>query len=156
MKRLYIAAPFFTPAQLDLVVAVEALVVQCGLNYYSPRMDGVLKDMTAEQKRQEAPAIFKMNMRQITMCDGMLCLLDYPDTGTTWESGFAYYHRRYNVGKHHYRVMALFTGTKPLNVMLQQCFDGVAPHMNALFTMLQRYDKEQYPLTYEHIPGDVY
>jgi nucleoside 2-deoxyribosyltransferase len=119
MKKLYIAAPFFTPDQLTLVESVEEAIRQhSALTFYSPRFDGVLKDMTPEQRVEAGPKLFKLNVKMIRECDALLALKDYSDTGTTWETGFAY-----GIGR---PMFGYTTGAaKPLNIMVAQCFDAV-------------------------------
>lgn len=138
-KQLYIAAPFFTPAQVETVKLVEKTITDCGCVFYSPRLDGVLKDMLPEERKAKSTEVFKLNVRHIIQADGMLCILDDKDTGTTWESGFAYYHRRYNLGKHSYRIFAYTSGERELNVMLAKSFDGHAQGVDALKALLGAY-----------------
>jgi nucleoside 2-deoxyribosyltransferase len=133
MKKLYIAAPFFNEQQLALVQAVEAAVAQTpGLLFYSPRMDGVLKDMTPEQRKAAGPKLFKLNVHQIRSCDAVLALKDYSDTGTTWETGYAY-----GIGRPVYGYRT--NPSQPLNIMIQQCMDAVVYGPDQLAQFLQAY-----------------
>jgi nucleoside 2-deoxyribosyltransferase len=118
MKKIYIAAPFFNPEQLALVMEVESAISAAGLALYSPRHDGVLKDMTPEQRVAAGPELFKLNCRMIRECDSVLALKDYSDTGTTWETGFAYGVGQFVFGYKRESV-------KPLNIMVAQCFNCV-------------------------------
>lgn len=140
-KQLYIAAPFFTPPQLETIKSVEQAIMDAGLIFYSPRLDGVLKEMLPEERKARARDIFNLNVRHIINADGVLCILDDKDTGTTWENGFAYYHRRYNIGKHSYRLFSYTTSNRELNVMLQQSFDYHAKGIEELKTMLTAYGR---------------
>ena len=49
-KKLYIAAPFFNPQQLASVVYTEDMILRAGLEFYSPRSDGILQNMTPAQR----------------------------------------------------------------------------------------------------------
>lgn len=137
MKKLvYIAAPFFTPAQLVTVEQVEKAVERAGLAMYSPRHDGVLMAMTPEQRKANAKGIFESNVNNIIHANGFLACLDEHDTGTYWECGFAYYHRRYNLGRHTFRMFAYTSGSKPINVMLEKSFNNCAIGLDQLHVML--------------------
>lgn len=129
MTRIYIAAPFFNAEQVGLVMAVEDLLGQIpGLTYYSPRHDGVLKDMTEPQKKAAAPKLFALNVANIVNCNAVLALLDYSDTGTTWETGYAY-----GINK---RVLAYRSNGKPLNIMLGLCVEAAAFSSDELDRMM--------------------
>lgn len=133
MKKIYIAAPFFTPEQLDLVKDVEHLIDRTeNLMYYSPRFDGVLKNMTPEQRVAAGPKLFKLNVRMIRECDSVLALKDYSDTGTTWETGFAYGIGQFVFGYGSDR-------NKPLNIMVAQCFNCVVYGPDQLERFLAAY-----------------
>lgn len=137
MKRLYIAAPFFNTEQLAVVHFVEnAITDVLGRGgYYSPRNDGVLKDMTPEQRKEAGPKLFALNCKMIRECDAVLALKDYSDTGTTWETGFAY-----GIGK---PVFAYRTKEQPLNIMVLQCMQAVAYGQAELRVLLGRYAKNE-------------
>ena len=133
-KQIYLAAPFFNPTQLATVEMVENLIEKCGIACYSPRKDGVLKAMTAEERKAAAPKIFKLNCSNIVHSDGFLALLDEHDTGTYWECGFAYYNQRYVTAR--YKTFAFTSGSKVLNVMLRQGFQHYAQSIEELEVML--------------------
>lgn len=137
MKKLYIAAPFFNEAQLALVKQVETTIrLTTGLEYYSPRHDGVLKDMNPEQRAAAGPNLFKLNVKMIRHCDAVLALKDFSDTGTTWETGFAY-----GIEK---PVFAFRSDpTQPLNIMVLQCLNAVAYGYTNLVQMLHSYANDQ-------------
>lgn len=134
MKTLYIAAPFFTEDELQRVINIERVIDSQGLDYYSPRRDGVLKDMTPEERAKSAPNIFKLNVRKIDECDGMVAILDTADTGTSWELGYAYRKKP---------IIAYTSGSKRLNVMLQQCVNGYADGNLMLIEMLQAFARDE-------------
>lgn len=132
-KSIYIAAPFFNEQQLQLVQFIEHEIRSAGLAYYSPRNDGVLKDMTPAERIEAGPKLFRLNCTKIKECDCVLALLDHSDAGTTWETGFAY-----GIGQ---LVYGYRTSTEPLNIMLQQCFDGFVSGMPAVREFLADYAK---------------
>lgn len=137
MKKLYIAAPFFNDEQLTLVKNVElAIKMTPGLDYYSPRNDGVLNDMSPEDRKAAGPKLFSLNVKMIRACDAVLALKDYSDTGTTWETGFAYGIER--------PVFAYRSDpTRPLNIMVLQCLNAMSYGYDELLRMLHSYANDQ-------------
>jgi nucleoside 2-deoxyribosyltransferase len=134
---VYLAAPFFTPAQLKTVEQIEEAINEAGLVFYSPRHDGVLQSMTPEERKANAKKIFRLNCSNIIHADAILAVLDEKDTGTTWELGFGYYKRRYNTASSKFRIFAYTSEAKAMNVMLQQSFDATAvglPQLHAVLT----------------------
>ena len=131
---IYIASPFFTPEQLAVVEHVEHTLKYVGLSYYSPRHDGVLKDMPPEERLKAGPKLFKMNCEMVCACDAVLALMDYKDTGTTWETGYAF-------GLGHPVLGYRTDPNQPLNVMLQQCFHAIVYGKEELSMMLATYAK---------------
>jgi nucleoside 2-deoxyribosyltransferase len=136
-KLIYIAAPFFTPAQVTLVETVESSIKAVGMAFYSPRLDGVLKDMLPEERKAKSGEVFKRNCAMIMECNAMIAVLDEKDTGTTWECGFAYYHKRYYIAG--YKIIAYTSEQKELNVMLAKCFDAHAQGAIELLDMITAY-----------------
>lgn len=127
---IYIAAPFFNPEQLALVQEVELAITNAGMEYFSPRSIGVLQDMQPQERLANMKRIFEANVENINACDCLLAILDYRDTGTTWELGYAY-------GYYPSRYIAGYTSSPDvkINVMLGQCLDGhiVGPEELARF-----------------------
>jgi nucleoside deoxyribosyltransferase len=113
---IYIASPFFNPEQLAIVQQIEDVLEAAGVDYFSPRKEGVLKpDASTEERRQ----VFASNVDNIqSNCTLMIAVTHYalsdkiclavtengpvgqpsnillklnqPDTGTTFEIGAAY------------------------------------------------------------------
>jgi nucleoside 2-deoxyribosyltransferase len=139
VKQIYIASPFFTPKQLAKVDAVEKLIYESGLRYYSPRSDGVLMNLKPEERKAQAGKIFKLNCGNIIHADAVLAILDEHDTGTYWEMGFAYAIRRYNMATNTFRVFSYTTERPTINVMLQQSVDAHAYGLDELKMLLTNY-----------------
>lgn len=150
MKNIYLAAPFFTPMQLELVQEVEKLISTIpGLTYFSPRSEGVLKDMTAEERAASMQRIFQSNVDHIQGCDCLLAILDHKDTGTTWELGMAYGMNSSGegklIGEHNPIKIFGFTGNPlvEINVMLKKCLHAHAAGMAELKEMLTAYSEDR-------------
>ena len=136
-KKLYIAAPFFSARQLNEVVKAEDAILKAGLEFYSPRSDGILQNMPPAQRLVAGPKLFQLNCKMLRNCDGVLALVDDADRGTDWECGYAFGLYQ-GLGK---RVLGYKSdATKPLNIMVLQCFDAVAYGPSDLWAMLKAYE----------------
>ena len=128
--RLYLAAPFFTPSQLDLVVRLEGIVNAIpDLVLYSPRVDGVLTKMTQEERDAAALSIFEKNCEEIARADVVLAVIDDRDTGVIWEMGYAFA-----------KGVPIVTYTDRdfgLNVMLKGCAMAHARGVGEVFKVLK-------------------
>lgn len=133
---IYIAAPFFKPEQVARVAHVERLLRALRATYYSPRQDGVLKDMAPQKRVMMAEVIFKTNVHWLNHCQAVLAILDDSDTGTVWEMGYAYHARKLLIGWHS-KVDAT------LNVMLRNCLLAHACGELQLRKVLQKYLKDE-------------
>lgn len=126
--RIYIAAPFFNPQQLATVQSVELALAALGIDYYSPRLDGVLQEMSEEERKASLNKIFNLNVGNIDDSTALLAILDEKDTGTTWEMGYAF------------RKIPIYgytsTPNVKLNVMLRQCMITHACGIDELNQML--------------------
>ena len=110
---IYIAAPFFNEEQVEFVDAIEQCLELNGLEYYSPRSEGVLMNMTPEEKKARMKYIFDKNVEMLDKCDIVLAVIDNYDTGTVWEIGYAYAKGKkiITITDHYYGV----------NVMINEC-----------------------------------
>lgn len=113
-RKLYLAAPFFTPTQLERVNAIENLCEGFNIECFSPRKFMILKPMASEQERE---AVFNDNLTKIGYADLVLAIVDDPDTGTHWEMGYA---RGIMTP-----VVAVCLSSRKINVMLAQSCVGV-------------------------------
>jgi nucleoside 2-deoxyribosyltransferase len=146
--KIYIAAPFFNPEQLATVEAVERLLDgKEAYQYFSPRSEGILQEMTEAERIASMQRIFNSNVKEMTDCNFMIAILDQGDTGTTWELGFAYAAGKDIIG---------FTSNpgKQLNVMLKKCLDTHAIGLTALSSELDCYDEQGRFIGSEDVEGD--
>ena len=114
--RIYLAAPFFTEPQLQIVRKLEALLRDTAHQWYSPRSEGTLVNMSEEERAAQKQRIFLSNVARLDWCEAILAVVDGRDSGTTWELGYAYAKDR-----------RIFTYTEEgfgLNVMIQQSVDA--------------------------------
>jgi nucleoside 2-deoxyribosyltransferase len=125
--KVYIAAPFFNPEQLAQVIAVENLLKEREVEFFSPRSFGVIKDMTPEEKEREMKNIYNMNVEKLLWCDVAIVLVDHKDTGTTWELGFLSGVNNQSKGDfQETKIITVSLEKKPVNVMLRYCINAHA------------------------------
>jgi nucleoside deoxyribosyltransferase len=126
----YVAAPFFNVPQNETLTHIEALLTSLNFAYISPRKSGlILKDMTPEHRKVVAPAVYRKNVNDLKIADGVVAVIDDFDPGTIWEMGFAA-----ALEKHH---IYTYTGRGyGVNVMLAGCVRGHAKGMPQLREML--------------------
>ena len=123
-EKVYLASPFFNPEQLLLVKTIEVLIKNIGLECYSPRLDGVLQDMSPEERARSTKRIFEKNCAEIMKCDAMFAILNDRDTGTIWELGFGYAYKQFR--NLDYRIITFTSGENKENVMLKECVNAHA------------------------------
>lgn len=121
MKKVYIAAPFFNPEQLRSVMFVEEVLQKIGVDYFSPREEGVIKNMTIEEKKLNAKRLFDSNIQNMKDCDVMIAIVDDKDTGTSFEMGYFSC-----LGKN---LITLSVHGKEKNLMLTFC---VSAHLSSM------------------------
>jgi nucleoside 2-deoxyribosyltransferase len=88
--NVYIAAPFFTEDQLSIVKRIESALEKECIPYFSPRSEGVLKSMNKEDQKKNKSDIFNSNIRNMDACTHMIACVEYRDTGTSFEIGYAF------------------------------------------------------------------
>jgi nucleoside 2-deoxyribosyltransferase len=110
--KIYLAGPFFNPEQIQTVAAVEDMLDQLDLDYFSPRSGGViLKDLPLEERAAKAQQVYEENIVHLEWCDVVLGIVDDRDPGTYWELG-------YGLGKGK-RLVTYTAHDYGLNIMLQ-------------------------------------
>lgn len=86
--KVYIAAPFFNPQQLEVVQKIERQLDREYIKYYTPRVEGILKDMNPEAQRKSKSVIYNTNTAMMDACTHMIACIDDRDTGTIFEVGY--------------------------------------------------------------------
>ncbi len=121
-KRIYIAAPFFNDKQVKVVKAIEQELFRNKKTiYFSPRNEGILKDMTPEGRDKRMKFIFDRNVEHIGWCDFVVAVIDDYDTGTVWEMGLAF-----GIGK---KIITYCANYHGINVMLNE---SIVSHCNSI------------------------
>jgi nucleoside 2-deoxyribosyltransferase len=87
---IYIAGGFFNDEQLAAVKAIEDGCEEMGLDYFSPRLEGVtLKNLSPKEREDASTEVYEMNIRGICDSDCMVAIIDNYDPGTVFEIGYA-------------------------------------------------------------------
>jgi len=130
--RYYIAAPFFNQTQLQRVIEVENLLTIMQVEFFTPRLYGVIKDMSEADRLKNMRGIYDMNIMMLHRCDGMIALVDDKDTGTIFELGYAVAIKL----KGDRKIITLSFENKPVNVMLAFGIDTHCKGIDELQTHL--------------------
>lgn len=160
-KYIFIASPFFNEAQLEVVKALETMIQDAGMFYYSARLHSGGSTLPPGERRfSKWTPVFQADVSGLYNCDLVVAVLDYPlpkghrleirkatehasdvlvatpripDSGTVWEMGFAY-----ALGK---PIVGYFPLGKPekLNLMLIQCCSAITWDRSSLERFLQAY-----------------
>ena len=90
MKKLYIASPFFSDRETEVLSRVENILKGRGFDVFSPRENEVRSGDTGTP--EWSLATFENDRNAIDRCDAVVMLYwgNYSDSGTAWECGYAY------------------------------------------------------------------
>lgn len=139
--RVYLAGPFFTEAQKQVVRKVESLLGVYGIPFFSPMHEGVLVDMDPVQKAMALDRIFAKNVEELDACSAVVAIVDGRDTGTVWELGYSYclkgFFRPTRRGIP--TIMTFSQEGYGLNVMIQKCVDAHARSWDELDSVVSHY-----------------
>lgn len=124
---VYLASPFFTPAQIERIEKVENLLDKLGLKYFSPRKELVCPPEATREQRQET---FNGNIRSIENSTITIFISDDKDMGTIFEAGFAYAIKKPLIG------VAFTLGNAPFNLMLSESCKAVCKTIEDLEDIL--------------------
>ena len=129
--KTYIAAPFFTKDQLDFVIELENAFDSVGLDFFSPRSEGLLVNMSKEEREQEFKNIYKSNISHMEECDIMIAVIDNWDTGVCVEIGY------YTKSKK--PIFTISNMDYGLNVMVREAIKSHNTNIDNLITNIIEY-----------------
>ncbi len=130
MKKLYIAGPLFSKAELDFNNKIKNIL----LPYFSiflPQEDGELlveNEKTGEESRIARKRIFLQDIEALKECDCVLMLLDGRtiDEGACFELGYAYANKKVCVGFQSDPRRLLNSGNNPMiDEALEKTFTSI-------------------------------
>jgi len=95
IKKLYIAGPLFSHAELEFNEKIDIFLRNLGFETFLPQRDGYLLADLLDQysnKQEAIDTIFYKDVEEIKNCDAVLFVLDgrVPDEGACVEVGLAY------------------------------------------------------------------
>ena len=127
--KVYIAAPFFNEEQLDVVRKIELLLEEEGIEFFSPRSEGTLKDMSAEERKEAMSEVFRSNVDHMDWCTHCVAVIDNYDTGTVWEMGYLY--------ATHKKLITFSAQYHGINVMLNESIEAHCVNYNTIVDALK-------------------
>lgn len=118
MKAVYLAAPFFNEEQVNKVKQVEGVLNEIRVPFFSPRTSlGQENDMTLGGRQ----AIFHNDIKMLDRCEYVVAILDDKDTGTLFETGYAYANNKPI-------IYVSFEDIDKINLMLSQSAYAIIPN----------------------------
>jgi hypothetical protein len=87
-KSAYLAGPFFTDEQKATISDLEKLIASTSYDVISPRVILTIKPGGGDA--EERRLAFQYNLEAMQYADLVIAWLDFPDTGTHWELGWAH------------------------------------------------------------------
>ena len=111
--KIYLAGGWFTPEQDKLHTKIFNSINTLFFDVYNPRIEGQKITEKYNGNFNEASSeILLGNITGIEHSDAVVVIYDYKDTGTIWESGFAYASKKPII------YYSETNGNKPFNLML--------------------------------------
>lgn len=103
IKKVYIAGPLFSHAELEFNEKIDTYLRNLGFETFLPQRDGyLLADLMAQysSKQEAIDIIFYKDTEEIKRCDLVLLILDgrVPDEGACVEVGLAYAYDKECIG----------------------------------------------------------
>lgn len=134
MKRIYLASPFFNDEEIELVKLVEEILINKGLDVFSP-MRHPREDLV-KGSRHWAIESFVNNLKFINASDLVVAIYHghYSDSGTAWEIGYCYGIQTPVITVHLGEIS---------NLMVTE-----ASHTNLTLEELKQYDFNKLPSSY--------
>lgn len=86
MRKVYIAAPWFTPKQAERLEGIKKLLTNYKVPFYSPKDECLFTNVSEMNPFQ----VLQTNCDAIVESEFLLAITDGKDVGTMWECGYAY------------------------------------------------------------------
>ena len=124
--KVYIAAPFFNEKQLDTVKDIESLLSKNYIEYFSPRSEGTLKQMTGDERKNKMGKVFDSNIGHMDWCTHAVAVIDGYDKGVLFEMGYLYATKK--------KIVSYTNEYEGINVMLNEAIEH---HCESMLSVLQ-------------------
>lgn len=112
MKKIFIAAPLFTPAEREYNLKIEAICTSVGFKTFLAQRDvGIVKCESLQD-------VFCHDMKNLEKADLLVANLDGidVDSGTAWEIGYAYANKKPIIGLR--EDVRMYRDFLPVNLMI--------------------------------------
>lgn len=119
---VYLAGPFFTPEQKDVMDATKFILTANKLSVCDPRdLSPVLTDLPQDEKAKHVRSIFENNIEGMRRSWAIVACIDDRDTGTSFELGYFFAMRKRELD----RCVVTFSASGfGCNVMLAEAADA--------------------------------
>lgn len=136
-KKVYIAGPLFSEAELGFNRKLKEAIVQKGFPVYLPQENS--EDTAHMRHEHKQSYLFQKNVEIIDESDIIVAVLDGADvdSGTAWEIGYAY-----AKGKSIFGLKTDFRTLGPegiINLMIDQSADAIAFDIPGVLEILKQY-----------------
>ncbi len=138
---VYLAGPWFNDEQLQRHQRIANLLSAHDIEVFNPRLRSCLKPDSSDEDREST---FLDNIDCIEKADAVVVIYDGKDSGTIWETGYAYAHKKPII------FFAETLNGKPFNLMLAmtgyfvaslQDLDRLLDNMQAIeFKQVHKYE----------------
>jgi len=136
--KVYLGSPFFNEDQLKTVKSIEKALDDANISYFSPRSEGVLIDMTPEEREDKFKKIFHSNIYNMNDCNIMIANIDDRDIGTAVEISYMYSSNK--------PVFSFSGNNYIINIMMRQMIKSHNVNIDNLMTNINQYMNNK-PLT---------
>lgn len=136
-KKVYIAGPLFSEAELDFNKKLKEAVAKKGFPVYLPQENS--EDTAHMRHEHKQNYIFQQNVEIIDDSDIILAVLDGADvdSGTAWEIGYAYAKGKSIFGlRTDFRTLG---SEGMINLMIDQSADAIAFDIPGVLEILKQY-----------------
>ncbi len=134
-KKIYLAGPLFTHAELEYNLKIKDLLVKKEFSVFLPQEDA--EDTTDERENQNQKLIFKKCVEGVDSSDIVVAVLDGVDvdSGTAWEIGYAYAKDKPVVGL---RTDFRSLSNGIVNLMIEMAIVALARDEDELFKIIEK------------------
>ena len=144
---VYLASPFFSESQLNTVKLIENSLDQAGINYFSPRSEGILIDMEPKAREKAFTKIYESNIDHMNQASILIANIDDRDLGTTFELGYMY-----GLGK---PIFSFSNNDYQINIMLRNSVLCHNTNIDNLITNVNQYMNKEKLTIFDELTKDV-
>jgi nucleoside 2-deoxyribosyltransferase len=135
-KRVYLASPLFTHAELEYNRKLRDMLFNKGFSVFLPQEDA--EDALHEREKQNQECIFKKCVEGMDSSDIVVSVLDGADvdSGTAWEIGYAYAKGKPVIGlRTDFRILS----DGIVNLMIEMAIVSLARDEEELLKIMEKF-----------------